>query len=835
MKQDGNMRKRGEAVFSLSDAYGRKCVTGVTNKTLSLSEANDACVLVRRSSATDSLGGYEIMDNAVTLPSDNLLSVTYYDDYSFLVGKEFGQELAYRKAADYDSRYECSNYPAFSARGLLTGTATRILGDSVMLYKSVYYDYHGNVIQSHEQNAMGGYDHYYYRLSFTGKPIAIRHEHSSSDAKNVYVYSYTYDNMERLLSVSLAKDGGNPATLARNTYDEFGHLQNCRLGQSMEGIMQFRYNIRGWTKQIISPHFSQELYYECNFGNSEPCYNGNISAIEWKSKDTSIASTIVSQAYEFFYDGINRLESADYSSSVVPGAEAAVGLALLNERDYSCTYSYDLNGNISSLHRKGVCDVVTAEDKTMWTFGDIDKLMFTYNGNQLKKVVDQVEELTYAGAMDFKDHSDIAVEYAYDSNGNMTRDKNRRIHSITYNILNLPSEMMFNDGHIVRYTYDAAGTKLKVEYLLGYIRVMDDWNTDRQPGKDVGGIKGINGISAKGFGGIGDLVSPPGSGMKEPITQMTLQYSAGHVYRNGRLERVDNPYGYWADGSFHYHITDYQGNIRAVIDEDGTLEEVNNYYPYGGLMGAGAMGVQPLKYGAKELDRENGLDLDDSHARFYDSMIGRTTSQDPLAEKYSGVSPYLWCAANPIRNIDEGGDSIAVLYFHGLVGHLALLIQNDDGKWAYYSMNGDYKYKNTHGKKGGKPYHDIGEQTFNSPSDFLNSDYNREGTDKEVQQDNINNYGYKEAFVIPTTRKQDKEIRKKFLQETCQSYNLVNRQCAQVVQRALEAGGIKTTKLEYLYFDDSTHTEAVPYIPLSTFSAIRNNYLNGKIFKRKIK
>lgn len=96
---------------------------------------------------------------------------------------------------------------------------------------------------------------------------------------------------------------------------------------------------------------------------------------------------------------------------------------------------------------------------------------------------------------------------------------------------------------------------------------------------------------------------------------------------------------------------------------------------------------------------ENGLDLYNSHARFYDSMIGRTTSQDPLAEKYSGVSPYLWCAANPIRNIDEGGDSIAVLYFHGLVGHLALLIQNDDGKWAYYSMNGDYKYKKTHGKK----------------------------------------------------------------------------------------------------------------------------------------
>ncbi len=29
------------------------------------------------------------------------------------------------------------------------------------------------------------------------------------------------------------------------------------------------------------------------------------------------------------------------------------------------------------------------------------------------------------------------------------------------------------------------------------------------------------------------------------------------------------------------------------------------------------------------LSGENSLDLYDSHARFYDSMIGRTTSQDP--------------------------------------------------------------------------------------------------------------------------------------------------------------------------------------------------------------
>lgn len=79
---------------------------------------------------------------------------------------------------------------------------------------------------------------------------------------------------------------------------------------------------------------------------------------------------------------------------------------------------------------------------------------------------------------------------------------------------------------------------------------------------------------------------------------------------------------------------------------------------------AATAGVQPYKYGAKELDRENGLDLYDSHARFYDSMIGRTTSQDPLAEKYSGVSPYLWCAANPIKFGDKNG-----MYLKGIDGN----------------------------------------------------------------------------------------------------------------------------------------------------------------------
>ena len=57
-------------------------------------------------------------------------------------------------------------------------------------------------------------------------------------------------------------------------------------------------------------------------------------------------------------------------------------------------------------------------------------------------------------------------------------------------------------------------------------------------------------------------------------------------------------------------------------------------------------------------------DLYDSHARFYDSMIGRTTSQDPLAEKDYHLSPYLWCAANPIKFGDKNG-----MYLKGIDGN----------------------------------------------------------------------------------------------------------------------------------------------------------------------
>ena len=85
-----------------------------------------------------------------------------------------------------------------------------------------------------------------------------------------------------------------------------------------------------------------------------------------------------------------------------------------------------------------------------------------------------------------------------------------------------------------------------------------------------------------------------------------------------------------------------------------TMVESNEYYPYGGLFAA-TTSMQPYKYSSKELDRTHGLDLYDSEARWYDSLLGRTSTMDPKSEKYYGFSPYLWCAGNPLKFVDPDG------------------------------------------------------------------------------------------------------------------------------------------------------------------------------------
>uniref|UniRef100_UPI0035A03496 RHS repeat-associated core domain-containing protein n=3 Tax=Prevotella heparinolytica TaxID=28113 RepID=UPI0035A03496 len=118
------------------------------------------------------------------------------------------------------------------------------------------------------------------------------------------------------------------------------------------------------------------------------------------------------------------------------------------------------------------------------------------------------------------------------------------------------------------------------------------------------------------------------------------------------------------DGKYHYYLKDHQGNNRVVINHSGTAEEVNHYYPFGGTF-AGTGSVQPYKYNGKELDARKGLNWYDYGARHYDAALGRFTTADPLAEKYYGISQYVYCGNEPVRRIDPDGKQFIIPPFFG--------------------------------------------------------------------------------------------------------------------------------------------------------------------------
>ena len=98
------------------------------------------------------------------------------------------------------------------------------------------------------------------------------------------------------------------------------------------------------------------------------------------------------------------------------------------------------------------------------------------------------------------------------------------------------------------------------------------------------------------------------------------------------------------------------GNNCVVADLDGNVVQRTNYYPFGlPMLNSSGEEVQPYKYNGKEYETIAGINLYDYHARQQDPILGRFTTMDPLAEKYYSISPYVYCANNPLKYIDPTG------------------------------------------------------------------------------------------------------------------------------------------------------------------------------------
>ena len=87
----------------------------------------------------------------------------------------------------------------------------------------------------------------------------------------------------------------------------------------------------------------------------------------------------------------------------------------------------------------------------------------------------------------------------------------------------------------------------------------------------------------------------------------------------------------------------------------GELEIADNQHPFNGCFASSSTG--------KEKDSETGYYA--FGARYYDcDLSGIFLSVDPMADKYPSISPYAYCAWNPVKLVDPDGREVEVFINH---------------------------------------------------------------------------------------------------------------------------------------------------------------------------
>ena len=609
LTQDGNQRIRNEWLFQLQDALGRECLTGTLEgnyNAFSDPLAFEQVLAVRdRSSGTyGDLHGYTV--SGMTLPSNaEVLTVSWWDDYSFL-GREpgmTGTEYGYTAPASgsgYDERYG-TDAP--------TGRWSRALGDlpsgwsQTAVRETWYYDDRGRTVRHVKGYPSGSRITEQSGYSFTGELTALGRTISlSNSTSRTERYTYTYDDWGRPLATTHQLDGGTNVLLSSNTYDAVGRLSlTQRGGTSVQDspaalASSYTYNVRDWLTGIAGDLFTETLTYETPRTGSQ--HSGQWGGNISSSLWRSGVPTGPSCWYDYGYDLLNRLTAAAYGSGYS------------GQDDYSRSYAYDLNGNL-----EGRDDALCSEQ---WTSVSGNAPALWSRTALPPSIVTLLEE-----------------GYAYDAAGNRTAVLDAQgdtLNVMRYNLLNLPEEYTTAAGDTVKYVYSADGEKL-------YVQLTTAAN----------------------------------------VTTGT-EYAANYRLENGTITMIHTDAGYYTPSMMYspggggqswqhlWYLQDHLGNNRVLADGGGNPVVLHDYDPYGEEVSALTSGmlstllpgmtISPYKYGGKEWTSTTSTY--DFEARQMAPAFHRFTTMDPLAEKYYSISPYAYCAGNPVNLMDKDGRK---LYF----------------------------------------------------------------------------------------------------------------------------------------------------------------------------
>ncbi len=218
----------------------------------------------------------------------------------------------------------------------------------------------------------------------------------------------------------------------------------------------------------------------------------------------------------------------------------------------------------------------------------------------------------------------------YDSMGNITTGVSPDMESL-YNRLNLPSVVTDTlSGVVASYSYLVDGTKTRV-------RLSDD--------------SGMRYIGSARYREVGDTI-----------------HFVDMAFDHGRIEKWGTQYR-----PFIYS-TNHLGSVIFETDDLGTITAIHDYLPFGTEMPwlpiQTSLASGKTSYGYNGKEAQPLLRVLDYGARFYHPESATWLSVDPLAEKYSNLSPYSFCASNPVIVLDLNGKTLYIRGYEYNAGKL---------------------------------------------------------------------------------------------------------------------------------------------------------------------
>lgn len=333
------------------------------------------------------------------------------------------------------------------------------------------YDIHGNVktlIQDFPELARLGqqYKRFDYEYDLvSGNVNQVIYQDGQCD---MFIHRYQYDADNRITQVETSTDGIQWDRDAGYAYYKHGPLARTEIGDNKVQGMDYAYTLQGWIKGVNSDVLdpSRDIgqdgeitasngaigrdaygyslgYYTGDYTQKDvsklfldglsasvstrDLFNGNIKHMTTAltKNDGSLAEVQVT-AYD--YDQLNRLKQMQAFQGTSPANATSTD-------KYKTTVSYDANGNITTLTRKGNNTQALAMDNLTYRYNEPGSKKLS---NRLLHVNDgatasaYTEDIDNQGTFDLSDPS--TWNYAYDKIGNLVKDKQEQIDNIEWTV-----------------------------------------------------------------------------------------------------------------------------------------------------------------------------------------------------------------------------------------------------------------------------------------------------------------------------------------------------------------------------------------------------------------